>query len=182
MAARAIASARWILPTCRASPHPSTCRTLLTVASTLGGNGMLLWNATAASGTRQPQFFQGARRSQPLGGVRCVAGTPSQLVELIKEKNAENPVIIYSKTWCPYCGMVKGLFKKLGVAYKAVELDELADGDELQDALRSYTGQSTVPSVFIGGEHIGGCDDTMALHSQGNLIPKLEASGAQMLS
>eukprot|EP00252_Welwitschia_mirabilis_P004044 TRINITY_DN1419_c0_g1_i2.p1 TRINITY_DN1419_c0_g1~~TRINITY_DN1419_c0_g1_i2.p1 ORF type:complete len:150 (+),score=26.00 TRINITY_DN1419_c0_g1_i2:180-629(+) len=71
--------------------------------------------------------------------------------ESIKSKIASSPVVIYSKTWCPYCLEVKSLFTDLGVRADVVELDEL-DGPEMQvqDALRELTGQSTVPNVFVG--------------------------------
>eukprot|EP00850_Spirogloea_muscicola_P024362 SM000695S20752 [mRNA] locus=s695:1003:2115:- [translate_table: standard] len=101
---------------------------------------------------------------RPVRTAAAAASGGASLLELIEQKNAANPVIVYSKTWCPYCGMVKGLFKQLGLDVKAVELDELVEEQELQDALQELTGQGTVPNVFIGGKHIGGCDDTMALH------------------
>lgn len=76
--------------------------------------------------------------------------------------------------------MVKGLFTKLGVSFELVELDELVDEQDVQDALRNLTGLGTVPNVFIGGKHIGGCDDTMALHKRGELVPALEAAGVKV--
>eukprot|EP00850_Spirogloea_muscicola_P004061 SM000017S02801 [mRNA] locus=s17:329369:330543:- [translate_table: standard] len=118
-----------------------------------------------------------------VGPVRAAAASGgASLMELIEQKNAANPVIVYSKTWCPYCGMVKGLFKQLGLEVKAVELDELVEEQELQDALQELTGQGTVPNVFIGGKHIGGCDDTMALHRSGALQGLLDEAGAKKLS
>ncbi|CAI0456174.1 unnamed protein product [Linum tenue] len=52
------------------------------------------------------------------------------------------------------------------------------DGAEIQAALAQLTGQRTVPNVFIGGKHIGGCDDTMALNKSGKLVPLLTEAGA----
>lgn len=74
---------------------------------------------------------------------------------------------------------MKGLFNEVGVKALVVELDELVDEAEVQGALQRLTGQSTVPNVFIGGKHIGGCDDTMALHQRGELISLLKAAGAK---
>jgi len=54
----------------------------------------------------------------------------------------------------------------------------LGDGPELQDALKEWTGQRTVPNVFINGKHIGGCDDTMALNNDGKLVALLTEAGA----
>ncbi|KAJ9568280.1 hypothetical protein OSB04_004246 [Centaurea solstitialis] len=75
-----------------------------------------------------------------------------------KEIVASNPVVVFSKTYCGYCAKVKKLFKELNVSYKLIELDEESDGDEIQSALAEWTGQRTVPNVFISGKHIGGCD------------------------
>ncbi|CAI5474249.1 unnamed protein product [Closterium sp. Yama58-4] len=102
-----------------------------------------------------------------------------QLVELVKQKNGEHPVVVYSKTWCPYCMDVKRLLSKLHTKMLVVELDELVEEDELQQALYDLTGQRTVPNVFIGGKHIGGCDATVSLHMQGKLVPLLAEAGAK---
>ncbi|KAK4760308.1 hypothetical protein SAY87_005201 [Trapa incisa] len=89
-----------------------------------------------------------------------------------------NPVVVFSKTYCPFCVEVKKLLSGLGADYKAIELDKEKDGGEVQAALAQWTGQRTVPNVFIGGNHIGGCDDTTALHNQGKLVPLLTQAGA----
>lgn len=107
-------------------------------------------------------------------------GTPDEpsFEKIVKQKNAENPVMVYSKSWCPFCGQVKALFDKLDANITVVELDQIVEEQEVMGALMSLTGQRTVPNVFIGGEHIGGCDDTMALQSQGKLKDMLVAAGA----
>ncbi|KAI5061897.1 hypothetical protein GOP47_0022436 [Adiantum capillus-veneris] len=75
--------------------------------------------------TALPQHFH--RISTPLA-ARSTSSTPSSpadLEELIKSRNSENSVVIYSKTWCPYCLRVKSLFKEVRVKPYVVELDEL---------------------------------------------------------
>lgn len=89
-----------------------------------------------------------------------------------------NPVAVFSKSYCPFCIRVKQLLTQLGATFKAIELDIEKDGSETQAALAEWTGQRTVPNVFIGGKHIGGCDDVMALHSGGKLVPLLTEAGA----
>jgi glutaredoxin 3 len=69
-------------------------------------------------------------------------------------------VVVFSKTYCPYCTATKALFDSLGVKYAVHELDKMGDdGPELQTALLKMTGQRTVPSVFVKGSHIGGNDE-----------------------
>jgi glutaredoxin 3 len=59
-----------------------------------------------------------------------------------------------------------------------LELDERDDGDAVQDYLQKLTGGRSVPRVFIGGQFIGGGDDTAAAHAKGELKAKLEAASA----
>ncbi|KAJ1279999.1 hypothetical protein BS78_04G198600 [Paspalum vaginatum] len=95
-----------------------------------------------------------------------------------KEIVASTPVVVFSKTYCPYCARVKQLLAQLGANYKAVELDVESDGPELQSALAEWTGQKTVPNVFVKGERIGGGDATVAMHDGGKLMPLLTEAGA----
>jgi glutaredoxin 3 len=94
----------------------------------------------------------------------------ARMEETVKKTVSDHPVVIYSKTWCSYSSEVKSLFKRIGVEPHVIELDQLgAQGTQLQRVLEMLTGQSTVPNVFIGGKHIGGCTDTVKLHQDGEL-------------
>ncbi|XP_050257708.1 glutaredoxin [Quercus robur] len=95
-----------------------------------------------------------------------------------KEIVSSNPVVVFSKTYCGYCKRVKQLFTQLGASYKIIELDEERDGSDIQSALAEWTGQRTVPNVFIGGKHIGGCDTIMEKYQAGQLVPLLTEAGA----
>ncbi|KAM0054168.1 putative thioredoxin-disulfide reductase [Helianthus debilis subsp. tardiflorus] len=98
------------------------------------------------------------------------ASFDSRLEDTVKKTVADNPVVVYSKTWCPYSSQVKSLFNQIGVQPLVVELDEIgAQGPQVQKVLEQLTGQHTVPNVFIGGKHIGGCTDTVNLHRKGEL-------------
>ncbi|XP_009334103.1 glutaredoxin [Pyrus x bretschneideri] len=101
-------------------------------------------------------------------------------MELTKAKElvSTNSVVVFSKTYCPFCVNVKQLLTQLGASYKAFELDSESDGAQIQSALAEWTGQRTVPNVFVGGNHIGGCDETTALHKEGKLVPLLTQAGA----
>jgi len=89
-------------------------------------------------------------------------------------------VIVYSKTYCPFCTRVKDVFHKLKVEATIVELDNIVEGDDIQDALETMTGQRTVPSVFIGGQHVGGATDTLNFMASGELVKMLEAAGVEL--
>ena len=78
-------------------------------------------------------------------------------------------VLIFSKSYCPYCADVKQVFKAANADYKVVELDQVSNGSAVQSQLAQITGQRTVPNVIIGDKHVGGCDDTLALQRSGQL-------------
>ena len=79
-------------------------------------------------------------------------------------------VEIYTTQTCPYCIAAKGLLKKKGVTYK--EIDVGAD-PALRQTMTERAGRRSVPQIFIGGTHVGGCDDLHALDHAGKLDPML---------
>ena len=81
------------------------------------------------------------------------------------------PVKMYSGPFCPYCTMAKQLLKQVGVT-EIIEIQEKNDPEAFQ-AMREATGTRTVPQIFIGDTHIGGFDETYALHKKGELVPLL---------
>jgi len=90
---------------------------------------------------------------------------------LIKNEN----IVVFSKTYCPYCDATKDLLDSLNCKYKVLELDEMSNGREIQDYLYTITNQKTVPNTFIRGQHIGGNDKLQAKHKSGKLVPLLQS-------
>jgi glutaredoxin 3 len=82
--------------------------------------------------------------------------------------------VIFSKSYCPYCNNAKGVFNSRDAKYKAIELNQIDDGDDIQSALHKMTGQRTVPNIFIGGAHIGGSSDLDAVVKNGKNGKTLE--------
>ena len=91
---------------------------------------------------------------------------------------AENVVMVFSKSYCPYCAKAKRALSSYPIHPRILELDQINDGDAYQEALAAITGGSTVPRVFIGGKFIGGGDDTARLHQSGELSRLLTAAKA----
>ncbi|OAQ98325.1 hypothetical protein LLEC1_04705 [Akanthomyces lecanii] len=90
----------------------------------------------------------------------------------------ENPVMVFSKSYCPYCKATKSLLSSLDADFKVVELDQESDGSAVQDALEEISGQRTVPNVYISKKHIGGNSDVQSLSSSGKLKALLTEAGA----
>ncbi|KAK3583301.1 hypothetical protein CHS0354_011192 [Potamilus streckersoni] len=94
--------------------------------------------------------------------------------KFIREKIAENCVVIFSKTQCPYCTQAKGIFKNLNVSYEVVELDKITNGPEVGAVLVNMTNARTVPRVFVKGQCVGGASETIALYKSGQLAKMVE--------
>lgn len=88
-----------------------------------------------------------------------------------------NAVVVFSKTWCPYCRRALEALAAAGVQNPFV-IDLTHQPPTIQATLKEMTGRRTVPNVFIGGRSIGGGDETVALQSKGELVPLLQAAGA----
>lgn len=83
-------------------------------------------------------------------------------------------VKMYTTAVCPYCVRAKQLLKARGVA--AIEEIRIDTDPAQRQQMMDLTGRRTVPQIFIGTTHVGGCDDLMALDSQGGLMPLLQAA------
>ena len=77
------------------------------------------------------------------------------------------PVTIYTTPICPYCVRAKSLLGKKGIAYD--EVDVLMDNKAMDEMLEKSGGARTVPQIFIGETHVGGCDELYALEREGKL-------------
>lgn len=91
-------------------------------------------------------------------------------IDFIKSENSSNQVVVWSKSYCPYCKATKKLFNSMeGVTVVVHEIDQMQDGYRLQQDLYRLTGQRSVPNVFVNGRHVGGNDDTQWAHKTGKL-------------
>jgi glutaredoxin 3 len=87
-----------------------------------------------------------------------------------------NPVRMYTTQVCPFCQRAKALLKQRGVA--AIEEIRIDLDPAQRDHMMQTTGRRTVPQIFIGATHVGGCDDLIALDQKGGLLPLLQGAAA----
>jgi glutaredoxin 3 len=80
---------------------------------------------------------------------------------------------IYTQPFCPYCARALKLLESKGVAFKEIDAP---GGSAARSESRGRSGRTSVPQIFIGGKHIGGCDDLVALDRKGGLDPLLSAA------
>jgi len=81
------------------------------------------------------------------------------------------PVKMYTTAVCPYCVRAKQILKARGVEH--IEEVRIDLSSEQRDHMMNLTGRRTVPQIFIGNQHVGGCDDLHALDHDGKLDPML---------
>lgn len=80
-------------------------------------------------------------------------------------------VKMYTTAFCPYCTRAKQILKSKGV--EQIEEIRIDTDAAARDHMMQTTGRRTVPQIFIGETHVGGCDDLMALDAKGGLLPLL---------
>jgi glutaredoxin 3 len=81
---------------------------------------------------------------------------------------------IYTQPWCPFCERAMHLLTSKGVQFR--EINAPNGSPERKEAIKRSGGRTSVPQIFIGGHHIGGCDDLIALDRTGKLDPLLEGA------
>jgi glutaredoxin 3 len=75
-------------------------------------------------------------------------------------------VLMYSKSWCPYCERAKALLRHKGVSFEEVDIET---HPERREEMIQRSGRRTVPQIFIGERHVGGSDDLFGLEAAGRL-------------
>ena len=80
------------------------------------------------------------------------------------------PIKVYSTRYCPYCQRARALLKAKGVSYTEIDI---GSNPALWQEMQAISGRDTVPQIFIGETHVGGCDDLIALDQAGKLAPLL---------
>lgn len=83
-------------------------------------------------------------------------------------------IVIYTTFMCPYCSRAKALLDRKGQKY--TEIDVSYDAAKRQEMTQKAGGRTSVPQIWINGQHVGGCDDLHALDRAGKLDPMLQAA------
>ena len=75
-------------------------------------------------------------------------------------------VVVFLTGWCPYCTRAKQLLDRKGVDFEEIDVDARP---EARKEMTARSGRSSVPQIFIGATHVGGCDDLHELEASGRL-------------
>ncbi len=82
--------------------------------------------------------------------------------------STKDKVVIYSKSWCPYCVRAKALLKKYG--FNDIKEIDIELNEEMRNFMIEQTGRTSVPQIFIGERHIGGFDDLSLIIQQEEIL------------
>jgi cysteine synthase A len=97
-------------------------------------------------------------------------------------RNSEHPVVMFALEWCEFCWALRKFFDAHAIPYRSVDLDSVPFqkdnlGGEVRKDLHRRLGSPTIPQVFVGGDPIGGCTDTLELFREGALQSRLHKLG-----
>jgi len=96
---------------------------------------------------------------------------------------ADAPVVMFALEWCEFCWSARKFFDRVGIEYVSVDLDSVAyqegnRGGKIRAILQDQTGAKTIPQIYVGGTHIGGCTDLFDGFKDGSLQPLLDQANA----
>lgn len=97
-------------------------------------------------------------------------------------RDPAHPVVMFALEWCEFCWSARKMFKHHGIEYRSIDLDSVAYqtgdwGGKIRAALNAETGLRTIPQIFIGGRHVGGCTDLFDGWKSGRLQGEMESAG-----
>jgi cysteine synthase A len=92
------------------------------------------------------------------------------------------PVVMFALEWCEFCWSVRKMFARVGIKYRSVDLDSVDfqtgdRGGKIRAVLAQRTGAVTIPQIFVGGAHIGGCTEFFNAWRDGSLQKRLAENG-----
>jgi cysteine synthase A len=134
-----------------------------------------------------PGYRFGAPAPAPAQPAKVIAPLPAPTAAAVDFVEAavtsrEEPIVLFALEWCEFCWSVRKFFKALDLPYRSIDLDSVAYqkdnwGGDIRAALRERAGAPTIPQIFVGGKHLGGCTDTFDAFKQGRLQALLDANG-----
>ncbi len=119
----------------------------------------------------------------PVAGAPAAAADP-EIAALVEDIVADprQPVVMFALEWCEFCWAVRKLFAALEIPFRSVDLDSVAYqrddlGGRIRPELAARTGSRTIPQIFVGGRHVGGCTDVFDAYRDGRLAALLAGHG-----
>jgi cysteine synthase A len=102
--------------------------------------------------------------------------------QAVDQAIADSAVVMFALEWCEFCWSVRKLFAALEIPYRSIDLDSVGYqqdqlGGRIRGVLATRTGAATIPQIYVGGNHVGGCTDLFDAYREGSLQRLLNAAG-----
>jgi len=94
----------------------------------------------------------------------------NEMLNIINELFRQHKLVLFSKTFCPYCRTAKNVLKATGFKFHAVELDEAPNGAKMQKEISKLSGINTVPQLFLDSKFVGDSSTVKKLNESGKLV------------
>lgn len=128
--------------------------------------------------------FDAPSQAAPAAGDAAVPEPTKAAWDFVEQvtSDPEEQVVLFALEWCEFCWSVRKLFAAADIPYRSVDLDSVAYqennwGGDIRVALRKKISAPTIPQIFVGGEHVGGCTETLDAFKDGRLQDLLKAKG-----
>ena len=127
-----------------------------------------------------PQAAATPSSESPVAAPAVSADVEAFVAQLLADR--DQPLVLFALEWCEFCWSLRKLFAQCAIPYRSVDLDSTAyqqgdRGGQIRAVLAARTGSRTIPQVFVGGEFIGGCTETLDMFKDGRLQRLLSAHG-----
>jgi cysteine synthase len=119
-----------------------------------------------------PPAAAAPKTESPVAAPAVSAEVEAFVAQVLADR--EQPLVLFALEWCEFCWSLRKLFATCGIPYRSVDLDSTAyqkgdRGGQIRAVLAQRTGSKTIPQVFVGGEFIGGCTETLDSFKNGRL-------------
>jgi len=127
-----------------------------------------------------PSAVAAPKSEAPLAASSVSAEVDAFVTQVLADP--EQPLVLFALEWCEFCWSLRKLFAACAIPYRSVDLDSTAyqrddRGGQIRAVLTTRTGSKTIPQVFVGGEFIGGCTETLDMFKDGRLQRLLSSHG-----
>ncbi|HJW47573.1 MAG TPA: glutaredoxin domain-containing protein [Lysobacter sp.] len=127
-----------------------------------------------------PPAVAAPKSESPVAAPAVSAEVEGFVAQVLADR--EQPLVLFALEWCEFCWSLRKLFATCGIPYRSVDLDSTAyqqgdRGGQIRAVLAQRTGSKTIPQVFVGGEFIGGCTETLDSFKDGRLQRLLAEHG-----
>jgi cysteine synthase len=140
------------------------------------------WEISRSTPTGRFDVCSTAPPPAPVSPPTVIADAHAQAFFAAAIGDPRQPVVMFAFEWCEFCWSLRRMFAAYGISYRSVDIDSVQyqkdnQGGKIRAALAAHTSINTIPQVFVGGEFLGGCSETLEACKSGRLQELLKKNG-----